>query len=78
MYQARGIICKSMVLCWSEVMLNCCLGLALDLCYCVGGRVKDLPGVKHRVVRGALDLQGVVGRKNGRSKYGTKKPDKEK
>ena len=38
-----------------------------------GGRVKDLPGVKYRVVRGTLDLQGVVNRKQSRSKYGTKK-----
>ena len=38
-----------------------------------GGRVKDLPGVKYRVIRGVLDLQGVLGRKQGRSKYGTKK-----
>lgn len=38
-----------------------------------GGRVKDLPGVKYRVIRGKLDLQGVVGRKQARSKYGTKK-----
>lgn len=38
-----------------------------------GGRVKDLPGVKYRVVRGVLDLQGVVGRKQGRSKYGAKR-----
>ena len=38
-----------------------------------GGRVKDLPGVKYRVIRGVLDLQGVAGRKQGRSKYGTKK-----
>jgi small subunit ribosomal protein S12 len=37
-----------------------------------GGRVKDLPGVKYRVVRGVLDLQGVKKRKQGRSKYGTK------
>ncbi len=37
-----------------------------------GGRVKDLPGVKYRVVRGVLDLQGVRKRKQGRSKYGTK------
>jgi small subunit ribosomal protein S12 len=39
-----------------------------------GGRVKDLPGVQYRVVRGKFDLQGVVGRKQGRSKYGVKKP----
>ena len=38
-----------------------------------GGRVKDLPGVKYRVIRGVLDLQGVLSRKQGRSKYGTKK-----
>ena len=38
-----------------------------------GGRVKDLPGVKYHVVRGALDAQGVVKRRQGRSKYGTKK-----
>lgn len=38
-----------------------------------GGRVKDLPGVKYHVIRGALDAQGVVKRKQGRSKYGTKK-----
>ena len=38
-----------------------------------GGRVKDLPGVKYRVIRGVLDSQGVAGRKQGRSKYGTKR-----
>ncbi len=38
-----------------------------------GGRVKDLPGVKYHIVRGKLDLAGVVGRKRSRSKYGTKK-----
>lgn len=38
-----------------------------------GGRVKDLPGVKYKVIRGVLDLQGVKGRKQARSKYGTKK-----
>lgn len=38
-----------------------------------GGRVKDLPGVKYRIIRGVLDLQGVVERKQGRSKYGGKK-----
>lgn len=37
-----------------------------------GGRVKDLPGVKYKVVRGILDLQGLKTRKQGRSKYGTK------
>jgi small subunit ribosomal protein S12 len=37
-----------------------------------GGRVKDLPGVRYHIIRGALDAQGVNGRKRGRSKYGTK------
>jgi small subunit ribosomal protein S12 len=37
-----------------------------------GGRVKDLPGVRYHVVRGALDTQGVKDRKKARSKYGTK------
>lgn len=41
-----------------------------------GGRVKDLPGVRYHIVRGSLDLQGVQNRKNGRSKYGTKKESK--
>jgi len=39
-----------------------------------GGRVKDLPGVRYHIVRGALDAAGVDGRKQRRSKYGTKKP----
>ena len=39
-----------------------------------GGRVKDLPGVRYHIVRGSLDTTGVSGRKQGRSKYGTKKP----
>lgn len=39
-----------------------------------GGRVKDLPGVRYHVIRGALDSMGVQDRKRGRSKYGTKKP----
>jgi small subunit ribosomal protein S12 len=38
-----------------------------------GGQVKDLPGVRYKVVRGALDTLGVNNRKQGRSKYGTKK-----
>ena len=38
-----------------------------------GGRVKDLPGVKYHLIRGKLDLEGVQGRKQGRSRYGTKK-----
>jgi len=38
-----------------------------------GGRVKDLPGVRYHIIRGALDTAGVDGRSNGRSKYGTKK-----
>ena len=38
-----------------------------------GGRVRDLPGVRYHVVRGALDTQGVDGRKQSRSKYGAKR-----
>lgn len=38
-----------------------------------GGRVKDLPGVKYHLVRGKLDLTGVVGRRTSRSRYGTKR-----
>ena len=41
-----------------------------------GGRVKDLPGVRYHVVRGALDTQGVNDRNQGRSKYGSKRPKK--
>ena len=41
-----------------------------------GGRVPDLPGVRYHIVRGALDLQGVSNRKQGRSKYGSKKESK--
>jgi small subunit ribosomal protein S12 len=41
-----------------------------------GGRVKDLPGVRYHIVRGALDLQGVANRKQSRSKYGAKKDSK--
>lgn len=39
-----------------------------------GGRVKDLPGVRYHIIRGALDTQGVKDRKQGRSKYGAKRP----
>ena len=39
-----------------------------------GGRVKDLPGVRYHVVRGTLDTAGVTDRKQGRSKYGAKRP----
>ena len=38
-----------------------------------GGRVKDLPGVRYHIIRGALVAQGVANRKRGRSKYGTRK-----
>jgi len=41
-----------------------------------GGRVKDLPGVRYHIVRGVLDTQGVNGRTQSRSKYGTKRPKK--
>ena len=39
-----------------------------------GGKVKDLPGVRYHVVRGTLDTAGIEARRQGRSKYGTKKP----
>ncbi len=39
-----------------------------------GGRVKDLPGVRYHIVRGTLDALGVANRKQGRSKYGAKRP----
>ena len=41
-----------------------------------GGRVRDLPGVRYHVIRGTLDTQGVANRKQGRSKYGAKRPKK--
>lgn len=41
-----------------------------------GGRVRDLPGVRYHVVRGALDSEGVGDRRRGRSKYGAKRPKK--
>ena len=43
-----------------------------------GGRVKDLPGVRYHIIRGALDTGGVKNRTQGRSKYGVKKPKAEK
>jgi small subunit ribosomal protein S12 len=43
-----------------------------------GGRVKDLPGVRYHIIRGALDSGGVKNRTQGRSKYGVKKPKAEK
>lgn len=42
-----------------------------------GGRVKDLPGVRYHIIRGTLDTAGVGDRKQGRSKYGVKKPKKQ-
>ncbi|NEQ11791.1 MAG: 30S ribosomal protein S12 [Moorea sp. SIO4E2] len=39
-----------------------------------GGRVKDLPGVRYHIIRGTLDTGGVIDRKQGRSKYGVRKP----
>ncbi len=39
-----------------------------------GGRVKDLPGVRYHIIRGTLDAQGVANRRQGRSKYGAKRP----
>ena len=43
-----------------------------------GGRVKDMPGVRYHIVRGALDTAGVNGRMQSRSKYGTKRPKEKK
>lgn len=39
-----------------------------------GGRVKDLPGVRYHIIRGKLDTQGVATRRQGRSRYGNKRP----
>jgi small subunit ribosomal protein S12 len=47
-----------------------------SIVYVRGGRVKDLPGVRYHIVRGAKDLVGVEGRKQSRSKYGTRKEKK--
>jgi small subunit ribosomal protein S12 len=41
-----------------------------------GGRVKDLPGVRYHIIRGVLDSSGVDARRQGRSKYGAKRPKK--
>ncbi len=41
-----------------------------------GGRVKDLPGVRYKIIRGTLDAEGVEGRRKARSKYGMKRPKK--
>ena len=41
-----------------------------------GGRVRDLPGCRYHIIRGTLDAQGVANRKQGRSKYGAKRPKK--
>lgn len=43
-----------------------------------GGRVKDLPGIRYHIIRGTLDTAGVTDRKQGRSKYGAKRPKKAK
>lgn len=40
-----------------------------------GGRVRDLPGMKYRLIRGKYDLKGLHMRRNGRSKFGAKKPE---
>ena len=47
-----------------------------SIVYIRGGRVKDLPGVRYHVIRGTADTQGVEGRTQGRSKYGSKRPKK--
>jgi small subunit ribosomal protein S12 len=41
-----------------------------------GGRVKDVPGVRYHIIRGVLDATGVADRRQGRSKYGARKPEK--
>jgi small subunit ribosomal protein S12 len=51
-------------------------GVGHSLVLIRGGRVKDLPGVRYHVVRGALDTVGVASRMQGRSKYGAKRPKK--
>ncbi len=47
-----------------------------SIVYIRGGRVKDLPGVRYHIIRGTADTQGVEGRNQGRSKYGSKRPKK--
>ncbi len=47
-----------------------------SIVYVRGGRIKDLPGVRYHVIRGTADTQGVEGRNQGRSKYGSKRPKK--
>lgn len=47
-----------------------------SIVYIRGGRVKDLPGVRYHVIRGTADTQGVEGRNQRRSKYGSKRPKK--
>jgi small subunit ribosomal protein S12 len=41
-----------------------------------GGKVKDVPGIRYHIIRGILDTEGVAGRQQSRSRYGTKKPSK--
>jgi small subunit ribosomal protein S12 len=41
-----------------------------------GGRVKDIPGIRYHIIRGTLDAEGVANRQQGRSRYGSKKPQK--
>jgi len=41
-----------------------------------GGRVKDVPGIRYHIIRGTLDTEGVANRKRGRSRYGSKQPQK--
>src|SRR6201981_712330 len=45
-----------------------------SVCMIRGGRVKDLPGVRYHIIRGTLDTAGVANRRQGRSKYGAKRP----
>ena len=50
-----------------------CLVVLLAALLVRGGRVKDLPGVRYKIIRGSLDTQGVRNRKQARSRYGAKK-----
>ena len=63
-----------MVYCIRAKTLNAVLKELHSIVLVRGGRVKDLPGVRYHLVRGALDSAGVDGRRQRRSKYGAKRP----
>ena len=56
---------------WVTGVQTCALPISIVLVR--GGRVKDLPGVRYKIIRGTLDTQGVKNRKQARSRYGAKK-----